>query len=137
VNIIDNRNIVSDASGTCQSAASTNNYAAGHSDTPSNRGVITNLTVVSNLHQIVDHHAITHSRVLNTASIDRGVRADLNIIADGQRSKLRDTDPLTFVFGVSKPVATQHCTPLDDATTTDLDSVIYRDVSIQARRLTN
>jgi hypothetical protein len=99
--------------------------------------VITNLTVVSNLHQIVDHHAITHSRVLNTASIDRGVRADLNIIANGQRSKLRDTDPLTFVFGVSKAVATQHRTPLDDATTTDLDSVICRDVRIQARRLTN
>tara|TARA_B000000460_G_scaffold248396_1_gene225842 strand:+ start:923 stop:1336 length:414 start_codon:yes stop_codon:yes gene_type:complete len=137
VDIIGNRNIISDASRTCQSATSTNNHAAGNSDTPSNRGVITNLTVVSNLHQIVDHHTITHSRILNTASIDRGVRTDLHIITNSQRSKLRDTDPLAFIFGVSKPVATQHRTPLDDATTTDLDPVIYRDVGIQARRLTN
>jgi len=137
VDIIDNRNIVRDASRTCQSAAPTNNYAAGNSHTPSNRGVITNLTVVSNLHQIVDHHAITYSRVLNTASINRGVHTDLNIIPNNQRSKLRDTDPLTFIFSISKSVAAQHRTPLDDATTTDLDPVIYRDVGIQARRLTN
>ena len=50
--------------------------------------------VVGDLHEVVELHAVLDHGVVDRAAVDRGVRADLHVVADHDAADLRDLDPV-------------------------------------------
>src|SRR5690606_38386778 len=67
--------------------------AAGHARHSGHRRVRADAHVVSDLHEVVELDAVLDHRVLDRAAVDRGVRADVDVVADHDRAELRDLDP--------------------------------------------
>src|SRR5665213_1639182 len=74
------------------------NTGLGHQD-----AISSDLNVVRHLNQIVDHGAAADHRVRAGAAIDRGIGANLDIVADDDTAQLRDLDEALGIDG--KPEA--------------------------------
>ena len=85
-----------------------NGGAAGHTDTTSHRGVLADPHVVPDLHQVVELDAIFENCVLQRAPVNAGVGADLDVIADLNRTQLFNLDPLTIMRGKAKTISAYH-----------------------------
>src|SRR5690349_21805954 len=70
-------------------AAFTDDGAARDADAGGDGRVIANPHVVRHMHQVIQLNPVTHNGIAQRASIDRGVRPDLHVIADQYASELR------------------------------------------------
>src|SRR5918996_545040 len=69
--------------------------AAGDADAARDRAVRADAHVVANLDLVVELDALLDHRVVERAAVDRGVGADLDVVADAHAPDLRDLHPAT------------------------------------------
>src|SRR5215469_4703876 len=66
------------------------------------------LAVVPNVNQIVEFHAFKNARVVQRAAVNRGVRANLDVVANLHNPDLRKFPMLSFSESVAEPVRANH-----------------------------
>src|SRR5688500_10762234 len=71
--------------------------AAGDADAAGHRAVRADAHVVADLDLVVELDALLDHRVVERAAVDRGVGADLDVVADAHAADLRDLDPAALV----------------------------------------
>ena len=84
------------------SGAARNTRATGHG------GVFADPHVVRDLYQVVELDAVFQNGVLQRATVNAGVGANLDVIADLDRAQLLNFDPLAVMRRKAKPVSTDH-----------------------------
>ena len=88
--------------------------------------------VVGNLDLVVEAHVDVEFGVLEGAAIDRGVGADLAIIANAHAAKLWHLDPVVAIEGQAKAIGTQHRTGMDQHAATKANAANQGDARGQA-----
>src|SRR5579863_5506089 len=63
-----------------------------------------NAAVVTDLHEIIDLRAVTDSRCTGLRTIDTAVGADFDVVAENDRSDLRDLHPALIAEDVTETV---------------------------------
>ena len=66
--------------------------------------------VVANLNQVIELHTIFNDGILQCTSVNAGVGANFNIIANPDRSQLFDFFPHSLVRGKAKAIGPHHHT---------------------------
>ncbi len=85
-------------------------------------GTGTDVHVVSDVHLIVELHAVADHSVLDRAAIDRALRADLDIVTDADRADLRDFHPRAAVRREAEAIGTDDDAGMQDAAVADHDA---------------
>src|SRR5690606_2753036 len=93
--------------------------AAGNTCAPSHSGVITDLHVVRDHDLVIQLDPVANQRGRQRTTVDGGIGADLNVVADTHPTNLRDFLPDTLLIGKAEALATDHCTRLNDHPLTD------------------
>src|SRR5262249_33063723 len=88
--------------------ATANRAGAGNSRLRGNHNLCANLHIVSDMDQVIQFYAFGDARVVERAAIDRGVCANLDVVADFHNSSLRKLPILPFSESVSKAVRADH-----------------------------
>jgi hypothetical protein len=78
-----------------------------------------NHTVVRNLYLIIEFYTLFNDRILQRATVYRGVCTDLDIVANANTTGLGNLDPVTLISRKAKAIATDHSARMHDATCTD------------------
>ncbi len=89
---------------------------ASYANTSGHGGMGANMDVVPYLYQVVQLDAILNDRVLQSAPVYAGIRADLHIVADTNRAKLLDLFPSPVMGRKTETVRTYHGTRVNNAT---------------------
>ena len=93
-------------------SAASHPYAAGHGR------VRTNAYVVSDLDQVVEFDAITNDRVIQCTTIDAGIGANFNVIANLDTAKLLDFFPSSLMRCESESICADHDARMHQTTLT-------------------
>ena len=80
--VITNIHMVGNTHGTCQDAALTHHNTARNTHAGYDRRILTDLTVVADLDQIIDHDPICDDGIADSTTVYCCDRTDLNIIAN-------------------------------------------------------
>src|SRR5215470_13329204 len=80
--------------------------------------------VVTDLHLVVDLHALFDHRVADRAPVDRGACADLDVVTDHYGAGLRNLDPLAPERREAEAVGPDHATRMQDAARADAAPVV-------------
>src|SRR5207302_9856026 len=75
--------------------------------------------VVADLDLVIELHALLDHRVVDRAAVDRGVGADLDVVADVHAANLGDLDPAALVLGDADAVAADHRAGVNDGVRAD------------------
>src|SRR5690349_1132191 len=105
--------------------------AAGDAGAAGDRGVRANAHVVAHLDLVVELDALFEHRIVDRAAIDRGVGADLDVVADAYGADLRNLDPAALFLGDAEAVGADHGTGMDDDARADRATGIYHYPRIQ------
>src|SRR5690606_33996944 len=84
--------------------------------------------IVANLHEVVDLGPLPDHRVTERATIDRGIRADLDIVLDDRPAELRDLAIGRAVGEPAEPLGADARSGLDDDVVADMGA-FYRAVA--------
>src|SRR6478672_14845 len=122
-----------DADRSANAAIPSDLNAARNTGTRGNRRVRTDAHVVCDLDLVVELDAILDHRVFERAAIDRGVRADLDIVADAHAADLRDLDPAFAVERETEAVGADHGAGMHDHSVADEAAVVHADAGMEAR----
>src|SRR5690606_26184027 len=98
--------------------------AAGNAAAAGHGGVIADLHVVGDHDLVVELDAVANQGVGQRAAVDGGVGTDLDIVADGHATDLRDLLPDTLVVGEAEALAADDRTALDDHPLADAHVVV-------------
>src|SRR5690606_26353928 len=99
---------------------------AGNADAGRHGGVVADLDVVGDLDLVIELDAVADHGVAECATVDRGVGANLDIVADQYAAYLGDLVPLTLGAGKTEPFPAHHGAGLDDCALAHPDIVIQR-----------
>ena len=94
-----NMHVICNGKMTCHAYLTGNNASRADAGTTrnaglsSNRSATTDACAVRNLNHVIDDHSVSDYRVLQCATVDSLVSADLNIIADNHTRQLFYLDP--------------------------------------------
>ncbi len=89
--------------------------------------------MIADLHVVRDHdlvvqlHTVADQRIGQCSTVDGGVRADLDVVADGHPADLGDLLPDALLVGETEAFATDHRARLDAHPRADSDIVVERD----------
>src|SRR5258706_11425651 len=106
--------------------------AAGDAGAARHRGVRADPAVVADLDLVVELDAVADDRVLESAAVDGGVGADLDVVADGHATGLRNLDPLPGIVGDAEAVGADHRARMNDGARADAAAGVDHDARIQA-----
>src|SRR5690606_11289919 len=110
VHLVRNFQVASYPTGATKHTMLANPRAAGNAHHCCHGTVIANLNVVANLDQIIEFHAITDHRTVQSTAIDGGVSAHFHIITQSYSTQLRDAIPDAPFIGEAKAFRTDHRT---------------------------
>src|SRR5690242_7302298 len=97
---------------------------ASKTDLRTNQVVRTDLTAVSDVHQIIDLGSVADSRRAKSSSIDRCPSAYLDIVIDHHGSRLKNLIPLAaLLFCKTEPIGSDNRVAVLDTVRSDLDPV--------------
>lgn len=99
---------------------------AGYADLCRHDGVLADISVVSDLHEVVELDTLAHGCCAHCGSVDTGIGTDLNIILDGHDAELWN---LIILIGLgvwrkSKSVGTDDGTRMQGHVVADVAAVI-------------
>src|SRR4051794_7216555 len=94
--------------GAAKSAVLADHRAAGHADASCHCSVGADAAVVPYLYLVVELDAIFDDGVGQRAAVDRGIGADLDIIADDDAPGLGNLDPCAVLVGKAESVGADH-----------------------------
>jgi hypothetical protein len=117
--------------------ALTDSHTARYGGVSGNRRMFANTHIVADLNLVIELDARSNHGVLQTATIDRGVGADLDIVANVHRAQLRNLQPALAVFRETKTIRANHCTRVDEIAATNDYPGANRDVCDQVRKRTD
>src|SRR5690606_17130659 len=100
--------------------------AAGNAAATGHGGVVTDLHVVRDHDLVVQLHAIADQGVGQRTAIHRGVGTNLDVVADGHPTDLRDLLPDALFVGKPETFTANHRTGLDHHTLADPYVVVQR-----------
>src|SRR5690348_2660359 len=106
--------------------------AAGDPDLRAEHAPATDDDVVPDMHEIINHRAVADRRVGGGTSIDRRVRADLDVIAYHDAAELRDADMTRRIGREAEAVLADARAGKDDDTSPD-EAVAQRHIGIDPR----
>src|SRR5665647_788581 len=116
IDLIGQRQMPEHNGATAQSAMGSDGGAAGHTDTARHGRVFANVNVVTNLDQVVEFDAVFDDRVLQSTSVDAGVGANFNIIANPDSAQLFNFFPSACIRSKAKTISTDDDAGMHDAT---------------------
>src|SRR6266446_1329835 len=99
----------------------------GQSRLRGNHGVRANLAVVADVDEIVQLHALRDACIIERAAVDRGVRADFDVVANFHDSGLRKFEVLSVTRSVPKTVRADHRAGMNFHAMTDAHASVKRD----------
>src|SRR5437879_7441168 len=102
-----------DARGSADGAVRSDARAACDTCTPGHRGMCTHAHVVADLDLVVELDAILDHRVVERAAVDRGVCADLDVVAYHGAPGLRNLDPASGIRCHAETVCADHHAGVD------------------------
>src|SRR5690348_4477646 len=111
--------------------------AAGDAGAAGDRGVRANAHVVAHLDLVVELDALFEHRIVDRAAIDRGVGADLDVVADAYGADLRNLDPAALFLGDAEAVGADHGTGMDDDARADRATGIHHHARIKRAVVTD
>src|SRR6185437_2884042 len=82
--------------------------------------------IVRNLYEIIDLGPGADDRVVDAATVDRRVRADLDVVFDDAAADVRNLDVLTVALHVAESVGPEPRTRMHDDTMTDARATVGR-----------
>ena len=95
------------------------------------------LAVVPNLNQVVEFYALGDARVIERTTVNRSVRADLDVIANLHNANLRKLPVLPFSKGVTESVRANHRAGMNFHAMADAHLVIEGHAGVNAAKLAN
>src|SRR5690349_6006130 len=110
-----------------------NVHRPGHTNLRHQQTLLADSHVVRDVDQVIDFGASSHDRVVDTASIDGGVRPDLDIVANDAPADVRDLLVRSIAEHITKSVATDSRPGVNEHALTDLGSGINCDAGPQPR----
>ena len=93
--------------------------AARHADAARHGRVLSNMDVMADLYQVVELDAVLDDGIVQRTTVDAGIGADLNIVANAHRAELLDFFPGTGVGGETKSVGTNDHAGVQETAVTD------------------
>jgi hypothetical protein len=117
--------------GPADNAVLAHRHTTGNPRTSSQHGTGADVAVVSHLYQIVDLAAIADYRIVQRAAIDGRIGANLDIVADGHRTDLRNLDPVLALRRETEAIGTDNRTGMNNHPLTDPATVVDGDIRIQ------
>lgn len=88
---------------------------AGEARLRHDQGVFTDVTVVSDLHEVVDLGATSNARLVERRTVHRRIRADFDIVLDDDTTTMRHRDGAArLVRHVTESIRTEHDARLED-----------------------
>src|SRR5437667_1762399 len=66
------------------------------------------MAVVADVYKIVELHPFPNARIVQRASVNRGVRSDFHVVSDFDDARLRKLPVLPVLLGIPKTVRTEH-----------------------------
>ncbi|EXI73672.1 MAG: hypothetical protein AW07_02358 [Candidatus Accumulibacter sp. SK-11] len=88
---------------------------------------------MTDLNLVVELDPIGDQRVVERTAVDRGIRSDLDIIADHHPPDLRDLDPPLAFLGKTEAVGADHRPRMNDRPPADHAAVVDDDVGMEER----
>ena len=65
--------------------------------------------VVCDLYLVIELDPVTDHGIVERPAVNRGIGANLDIIADHHTTNLRNLDPTPTIIGKPKTIAADHC----------------------------
>src|SRR5581483_11966975 len=93
-----------------------NGNTSGKAGLSGNHDIFSDITVVSDVHQVVDLRSSSDASCIQRSTVDSRVRANLDVVFDFEASNLRkllSTSSL-FIDYIAEAIAAQHCPCMDN-----------------------
>ncbi len=130
--VVGDAEVAGDAGLPADHAARTDAGAAGDPGTTRHDGVLAHAHVVRDLNEVVELDAVADHGVVERAAVDRGVGADLDVVADDDAAGLRDLDPGAGALArEAEAVGADDHARVQDAVLADHAVVIDADVGVE------
>ena len=101
---------------------------AGDSDLCHEEAQLADPDVVCDVHRVIDLCPVADHGILESATIDRGIGADLYVVSDDAPSNVGDLVVYPVPKDVSKAIAPDACTSVNTAAGADLSAGVQGDV---------
>ncbi len=111
--------------------------ATGDAHATCDRGVITDNDVMCDMHEIINLHPITDNGIVECSAINRGVRADLDVIANDHGADLFHLDPCSAIQRKAETIGTDDRARLNDNTPSDPRAIHDHAIGIEISVATN
>src|SRR5690606_2078282 len=105
---VGDRDMTVDHGGAADSAILADHGAAGHTDAGGHRGICADVTVMGDLNLIVQLDTVLDHGIGKRATVYRGVRADLDVVADAYPAHLGNLDPDSVLVGEAEAIRADH-----------------------------
>lgn len=126
MNMISDFDVTDQASAAGYGAMAPDTRTARDTDTTGDRSMLSDDHVVGDLHLVIYLYTASDQRVIHGASIDRGVGADLDIIAYLNTADLRHFFPMTVTLRQAETVCTDDYARMQQNAFTDLRARQHR-----------
>src|SRR4051812_17578485 len=107
--------------------------AAGDSSAPGYRRMRTDMAVVADLDLIVEFHAFFDDCIVQRSTVDGGVCANLDIIADDDAADLWNFEPASFIHRHAKTICANDYAGMQNHALSDFTLVVDADTGMQSR----
>ena len=105
--------------------------AARHAHTAGHGHMSANVRVVANLDEIVELDAVFNDGVVQRATVNAGVGADFDIIANADAAQLFNLDPLALMWREAKTIAANHRSAFNQTALANRAARCHRDALAQ------
>src|SRR3954463_2086654 len=132
IHMVDDLQVAEDHRRAAERAMAADVGAAGDADAAGDRGVRADARVVADLDLVVELDAFLDHGVVESAAVDGGVGADLDVVADAHRADLRDLHPAPTVVGDAEAVGADHHAGMHDDALAEGAASVDDDARIEA-----
>src|ERR687895_983440 len=108
VHMVDDPDVAADHRRAADGAVRADVGAAGYADAAGDRAVRPDAHVVADLDLVIELDALLDHRIVERAAIDRGVGADLDVVADAHAADLRNLHPPAALGRDAEAVGADH-----------------------------
>ena len=92
--------------------------------------MIANPDVVGNLDLVIKFDIVTNDRIIERTTVDRGIGADFDIVANNDATNLRNLDPALAFLGKAEAIASDNGARMNNRSCTNHATRINHDIRI-------